>query len=96
MYKSLTKFENEKIKTQFSKNYQPSVESKKIGWQKRRLNITIQEALLTQLSKEIFDSKTGAVITEAENFAIELLNEWKTTKDPRYAKLIMDFVSIDP
>jgi hypothetical protein len=53
------------------------------------------QALLTQLSKEIFDSKTGAVITEAENFAIELLNEWKTTKDPRYAKLIMDFVSID-
>lgn len=90
---ALNALKTQRVDTQFSSNKQPSSEAKKLGWEKRKLSKTIQSALLAELSKEIFDTYTGEVITEAESFAIGLLQEWKTTKDPRYAKLIMDFIT---
>lgn len=91
--KGLKSLEEVRSLTGFSSDNQPSPEAKKLGWEKRRLSKTIRDSLISELAKEVFDTVKNEVITEAESFALGLLQEWKTTKDPRYAKLIMEFMA---
>lgn len=88
---ALKALEDTRTATQFSSGNQPSSEAKKQGWERAKARKTIKGALIAELAHEYFDTSNNSVYSEAELFARDLIQEWKKSKDPRLAKLILDF-----